>query len=382
MTEKIYEQNSYIFEFTARVVSCKSAGNNFEVILNKTAFFPEEGGQSADNGLIGEVNVIDARLSGDDIVHITSEPLEVGKEYNCLIDFQKRYVKMQNHTGEHIVSGVIKREYGFDNVGFHLGENSVTLDVGGVLKKEDIDKVESLSNAVVYANKNITLAYPTIAEQEKLQFRSKISLREGLRLVVIEDTDVCACCAPHVKSTGEVGMIKLTDFTSHRGGTRITMYCGEFARVHYEKSYTLLTKLLKSFSANYENAEEKVNALKSELIEVKAECKKLKSNVAYSSLSIKNKGEFVYAISKGLDFDDMRFCVNNLIENGETAVLLISETNGANMYMLASKSDTAKKIFDQMREKLTVRGGFRNNFSQGKIENSIEEIGEFLNNYA
>ncbi len=378
MTEKIYEQNSYIKEFTAKVISCEEKGETFEVVLDKTAFFPEEGGQSADKGFIGEVRVLDAKINGDDIVHLTSEPLKVGEEYTCVIDFDERFIKMQNHTGEHIVSGIIKREYGFDNVGFHLGENSVTLDVNGVLKKEDIDKIEALSNAVVYENKGISCYYPSVEEQETMDFRSKISPREGLRLVIIEDTDVCACCAPHVKSTGEVGMIKITDFASHRGGTRMTMYSGEFARAHYEKSYLLLSKLLRSFSANFDNAEEKVNTLKEELVVAKNEIKKLKSQSAYASLSLKEKNDLVYAIASGLDFDEMRHCVNTLIDEGKNAVLIVSQTNGANMYMLASREDEAKEIFDRMREKLTVRGGFKNNFSQGKIENAIEEVEEFL----
>ena len=379
MTEKIYEQNSYIFEFTAMVVSCENAGDNFEIILNKTAFFPEEGGQSADNGFIGEVKVEKAILRGDDVIHITKEPLEVGKEYPCVIDFDERYIKMQNHTGEHIVSGIIKREYGFDNVGFHLGVDSVTLDVSGVLKKEDIDNIESLSNKVVYANKKISASYPSLEEQERLEFRSKISLRENLRLIEIEDTDLCACCAPHVKTTGEVGLIKLTDFASHRGGTRITMYCGEIARAHYEKSYSLLTKLLKSFSANYSNAEEKVNALKEELVSVKSENKKLKSQMQFLSLKLTEKDGLTFSFLENADFDEMRYALNTLLEQGKNAVLLVSSTNGANMYMLASKDDKAKEVFDKMRESLIVKGGFRNNFSQGKIENTKEEIEKFIN---
>ncbi len=378
MTEKIYEQKAYLKEFIAKVISCESKGEGFEVVLDKTAFFPEEGGQTADKGFIGEIRVYDAKIRGEDVVHFTSEPLTVGDSYPCVIDFEERYVKMQNHTGEHIVSGIIKREYGFTNVGFHLGENSVTLDVDGSLEKEDVDKIERLANEIVYQNKGISCYYPSVEEQEKLDFRSKISPREGLRLVVIEDTDVCACCAPHVKSTGEVGMIKITDFAPHRGGTRMTLYCGEFARAHYEKSYSLLSKLLKSFSANYDNAEEKVNALKEELVVAKSECRKLKSKIAYCSLQLQEKDGLFYAICEGLDFDDMRYCVNTLIEEGKKSVLLISKTNGVNMYMLASNGDEAKEIFDGMRAKLTVRGGFKNNFSQGKIENSIEEIEEFL----
>ncbi len=377
MTEKIYEKDSYIKEFNAKVVSCESAGDNFEIILDRTAFFPEEGGQSADTGFIGEVRVDGVKLRGEDIVHVCNEPLEVGKEYFCVIDFEERYVKMQNHTGEHIVSGIIKREYGFDNVGFHLGKDSVTLDVNGVLKKEDIDKIENLSNQVVYANKKITATYPTILEQEKLEFRSKISLRENLRLVEIENTDLCACCAPHVGKTGEVGMIKITDFSSHRGGTRITMFCGELARAHYEKTYSLLSRLLKSLSANYDNAEEKLNIIKEELVLQKSENKTVKSKLLLSSLKLREVGGLAVAFTENADFDEIRFCVNSLLEE-KNAVLIISQTNGANMYMLASKDDKAKEVFDNMRLKLTVRGGFKNNFSQGKIENTKEEIEGFL----
>ncbi len=378
MTDKIYEKDSYIKEFNAKVVSCESAGDNFEIVLDRTAFFPEEGGQSADTGFISEVRVIDVKLCGEEIIHLCSEPLEVGKEYSCVIDFDDRYVKMQNHTGEHIVSGIIKREYGFDNVGFHLGKDSVTLDVNGVLKKEDIDKIERLANAVVYANVDIFATYPTILEQEKLDFRSKISLREGLRLVAIGEVDLCACCAPHVKTTGEVGIIKITDFSSHRGGTRITMYSGELAREHYEKTYSLLSRLLKSLSANYDNAEEKLSIIKEDLISIKSENKKIKSKLLLSSLKLSEACGLTVAFTENADFDEIRFCVNSLLEE-KNAVLVISKTNGANMYMLASKDDKSKEVFDKMRGELTVRGGFKNNFSQGKIENDTKEIKQFLN---
>ena len=379
MTEKIYEKDSYCSNFTATVIKCEERKGRYFILLDRTAFFPEEGGQSADTGFIDEIAVKDVRISNGQIEHIVDVPIEQGKKVTCQIDWEKRYEKMQNHTGEHIVSGVIKSLFNYKNVGFHLGEDAVTLDVDGALDKEQIEVIEKQSNQIVYANKSIKSFYPTIEEQGSLDFRSKIEIKDGLRLVEIEDCDLCACCAPHVKSTGEVGIIKITEFSSHRGGTRLTLYCGEYARKHYEKTFALVSNVLKEFSANYNTLIDKVSSFKEENVKLKSNLQGLSDKFALATLETIQTEKVKLGFTSDFGFDQLRYCLNELTKESDLPVLIVSNTNGSNMYVLGSNLDGAQEIFNLMKSRLTVKGGFKNNFSQGKIENSKDEIIEFFN---
>ena len=378
MTEKLYEKDSYIKEFTANVKVCDFDGENYKVVLDRTAFAPEGGGQKADKGLINSIEVIDVIEKGEDIVHIIAEEIKVGETVECSIEWKDRFDKMQNHTGEHIVSGIIKRLFGFNNVGFHLGEGLVTLDVDGALTKEDVEKIEFESNQIVYQNKEIRVFYPTKNEQESLDFRSKISPREGLRLVEIVDCDLCACCAPHVSKTGQVGNVCIIDFSPHRGGTRLTLVCGEFLLNYLKKTNETLNQVYKSFSANSQNVMDKISLLKEETQKQKAEIQALKNQLILSKLTIKDYKEVVFAITEDATFDSLRFALNKLLEENQ-AVMIISKNNDGILYMLSSKNEVAEKTFNSLKEKVIVKGGFRNNFSQGKIEGSLEQIEKALN---
>ena len=376
MTEKLYEKNSYIKEFTATVKSCEHDNGVYNVILDKTAFAPEGGGQKADVGFIDEIAVIDVVEKGDDIIHKVVGEIK-NREVFCRVDFDKRFEKMQNHTGEHIVSGVIKREFGFNNVGFHLGEEVVTLDVDGVLTANDVAKIERESNLVVYENKSVNVSYPTLEVQESLDFRSKISCRQGLRLVEIEDTDLCACCAPHVSTTGQVGNIKILSFSSHRGGTRLLMVCGEYAVKYLQKVNGILDNVYKSFSANAENVIEKISLIKEENQKQRVEIQNLKNQIVLSSLKIIEKGDLIFAQTENATFDSLRFSLNTLLEKGK-AVLIISKTDDGLLYMLSSHDNKAQEMFNALKEVVIVKGGLRNNFSQGKIEGRVEDIEKII----
>ncbi len=380
MTERLFLEDAYLVEFSAKVIESQYDGKYFNVVLDKTAFFPEGGGQKADGGFIEDLAVVDVVEKEDKIIHKLLEDLPVGKQVNCAIDFEKRFSYMQNHTGEHILSGIIKSNFGFNNVGFHLGEELVTLDVDGVLSEEQIILVEELANQVVYKNKEIIAFYPTLAEQESLDFRSKISIKEGLRLVEIKDCDLCACCAPHVKSTAQVGNIKILDFSSHRGGTRITLVCGEYLVNYLQKVDGVLNGVMKIFSANKDSIFDKIALLKEENQKLKCEVQGLKNQMVLSALEIKESENLIFAKTKDADFDQIRFALNTLQEKGK-AGLIVAENSGTILYMLSSLDNRAEIIFNEMRKNLIVKGGFRNNFSQGKIDNSIEEIEKVIGGF-
>lgn len=226
MTEKLYYKDSHIRDFSARVLSCVPAGAEFEIELDRTAFFPAGGGQAADTGTIGNASVTDVSERGDDVIHIADAPLETGMEVCCGIDWDKRFRRMQNHSGEHIVSGIVHRIFGFDNVGFHMGRNTVTLDFNGELSEDEVRRVESLANKAVCENLPIKTAVYSQEEQRDIDYRSKMDFKDDVRIVSIDGVDRCACCAPHVDHTGEIGMIKILGAERHRGGMRLTMVSG------------------------------------------------------------------------------------------------------------------------------------------------------------
>ena len=227
-TEKLYYADSHLAEFTATVLSCVPDGRGaFAVVLDQTAFFPEGGGQRADTGVIAGVHVTDVHERGGEIVHTCDAPLEPGGEVPCRIDAEQRLRRMQSHSGEHVVSGLVHNMFGYENVGFHMAEdNLMTIDFSGELTWAQLQAVEKKANEAVRANLKIKTSFPPEEELAALQYRSKLDLKENVRIVEIEGIDRCACCAPHVSLTGEIGIIKVFSAERHRGGTRVELACG------------------------------------------------------------------------------------------------------------------------------------------------------------
>lgn len=243
LTEKLYENDSYLREFTGTVLKCepltdaqlKSSGAAYGVILDRTAFFPEGGGQGADTGNLHNAVVLDVQEIDGEIVHFTDVPLMVNTVVLGTLNWKQRLRKMQNHTGEHLVSGIVHAQFGWDNVGFHLGEDEVTVDFNGPLSPEELAMVEYLANRAVAENVTVSAHYPAPEILEAMDYRSKLDTKENVRIVTIEGWDVCACCAPHVSSTGAVGCVKILGSESWKGGVRLRMLCGLDAIDDYNK---------------------------------------------------------------------------------------------------------------------------------------------------
>lgn len=269
MTIKLYDNDSYATEFDARVISCEKVGDIYKVLLDSTLFFPEEGGQSSDTGYLEDVEVIHAELAGDEIFHHTREPVCPGKKVHGKIDFAPRFRNMQNHSGEHIICGVAHKLFGYNNVGFHLGSDYVTMDLDGDLSPEDISLVEQMANRVVIENKPIEARYLSDEEIHTLEYRAKGDITENVRLVTIGDADACACCAPHVRSTGEIGMIKILDAVHHKGGMRLSILCGFDALADYNKILTQLKEISRCISVPRDNVSSGVKKLTEDITELK-----------------------------------------------------------------------------------------------------------------
>ena len=246
--------------------------------LDRTAFFPEGGGQYADTGTLDEMQVCDVQEKDGRIFHIMEDKSEqipeyftVGRSVSGRINWEERFMKMQQHTGEHIVSGLVHARFGYNNVGFHLGSEDCTMDFNGIITKEELQEIEREANRAVWKNLPVEVLYPSEEELASMEYRSKIEIEGQVRIVVIPGYDVCACCAPHVKYTGEVGVIKLTNVQRYKGGVRVTMLCGVRALLDYEEKQREVQSVSAMLCARENEIAEAVEHLRKECGDLKQE---------------------------------------------------------------------------------------------------------------
>lgn len=239
---ELFYTNPYLREFDATVVACTEGKKGFEVVLDNTAFYPEGGGQPADLGTLGEAKVSDVRRQNGVIIHITDKALEVGATVHGVLDWERRYDNMQNHTGEHVLSGVINHAFGYENVGFHMHDDAITIDMDGPMTDDDVKAMEKAANDMIKADIAVDISFPSAEERSAMGFRSKKELTGKVRIVNIPTADCCACCGTHVKSTQEVGIIKVLSASKHRGGTRIEFVCGDRALRDFTKKHDEVIK--------------------------------------------------------------------------------------------------------------------------------------------
>ena len=377
-TIKLYENDSYIKKFSATVVSCEEKDGAYSVVLNQTAFFPEGGGQDADKGKINDADVLDVQIKNDVIYHKVNKPFNVNEEVTCTLDWETRFSRMQNHTGEHIVSGVIHSRFGYNNVGFHMNDTLVTLDVDGPLSDEDIKKVELKANNAIYENKSIKAIYPTAEELPDYDYRSKLDITEGVRLIEIEDYDLCACCAPHVAKTGEIGIIKIVSYIPYKKGTRIEMLCGALALNDYQNLHSTNKAVMNMLSAKRFEIAESVERIQGELSTAKAENKKLLAELATLKMEKHISGNKICVFIDGVSYDELRNCSNSLIEEFEYCYLF-SNTDADNyIYVVSSRENNVRELVQNLNKTFNGKGGGRDTYAQGKIIGTKDEILEYL----
>ena len=231
-TRKLYYEDCHLTEFTAQVMSCQEVGSGWEVVLDTTAFYPEGGGQACELGVLGDAAVLDVKERGEQVVHLCDGPLPVGRQVAGRIDYGRRFDLMQQHTGEHIISGLIHSRYGYHNTGFHMGSDVITIDFDGVIPPEDLPAIEAAANEALWRNLPVKCWYPSPEELPGVFYRTKRALPWPVRIVEIPGYDSCACCGVHTAYTGEVGIIKLFSVIGFRGGSRMEMSCGRRALQH------------------------------------------------------------------------------------------------------------------------------------------------------
>ncbi len=379
MTVKLYENDSYIKEFEATVLSCEEHKDGYLLTLDRTAFFPEGGGQQADKGTINSIEVLDVQIKDEIITHKVTSAFEIGSTVTGVIDWDTRFRRMQGHTGEHLVSGIIHTMFGYDNLGFHMSEKTMTLDPSGILTVEDIKEVERRANIAVYENRDITVAYPTPDKLKEIDYRSKLDLTEGVRLVTIDGYDTCACCAPHVKQTGEIGLIKIVDFIQYKGGMRLTMVCGMNAFEDYSKLHDENKEMMHLLSSSRDKVLEFVVKDHDTIGAQKAEISRLNAELSKANLEIVTIGDTLCGFTKGASFDDMRALVNDNINNAPL-VAFFSITDDSCSYIVSSSTLDVRDTVKALNDNFNGKGGGRPNYAQGKLTADKASIIEFFNN--
>ena len=305
--------------------------------------------------------------------------LEVGKEVEGTIDWEERFSKMQQHSGEHIVSGLVHAIHGYDNVGFHMGKDAITMDFNGVITQEQLKEIEQKANEAVVKNLDIQVLYPTKEELTQIEYRSKIEIEGQVRIVVVPGYDVCACCAPHVKKTGEIGLIKLVGMQNYKGGVRVSMLCGFRAIADYEEKAESVKRISVMLSAKEYQVAEEVARLKEELSAQKQRMANLqKTLLAYKVKELEENQDLVVLFETELEGNAPRELVNLILEKGTNigAVFAGNEYTGYR-YVIGSRSMDVRICAKLLNESFHGRGGGKPEMVQGSVcgnENDIREV--------
>ncbi len=381
MTRKLYDENSYATEFDAVVIKCEKSEKSYKIELDQTLFFPEEGGQSSDVGTLGCANITLAELSGDTIYHISDVPLCEGEAVHGKIDFAHRFRNMQNHSGEHIICGIAHSIFGYDNVGFHLGDDIVTMDLSGELTDDDIALLEQKANEAVVANHEVSAWYPTIEEIKSLDYRSKLDITENVRLVKIGDVDLCACCAPHVKNTGEIGIIKILDAMRHRGGMRLSILCGFDALNDYQRRHKEILSISNLLSVKQNECADGVKKLLSDMADLKAKLWEKSKQLVLSQIDgIEKTDKAICLFCTDATSEALRLAANKLKDKTSSLAVALSGTDeeGYNFVMAIDEGEISQMVKDATSH-LCGRGGGKGTMASGRFNSSKEEIEAYFN---
>lgn len=381
MTDKLYYQNSHLFEHSARVLSCRPDGKGtWALELDCTAFFPEGGGQRSDTGFIDDVPVIHVAEKNGLILHTAASPLPVGARVQCRVDREQRLRRMQNHSGEHVVSGLVHQLFGFENVGFHMGDEFMTVDFSGELEGEDILRLETAANETVRSDLPVTAYFPSPEELRDLDYRSKLDLTENVRLVRIPGVDLCACCAPHVDRTGEIGLIRILDFMRHRGGTRITLVCGMDALDDCRRRQANIRRISEALSAKQEDIADYVD----HLLETDARRKQRIADISLAFVSLMASRQEpvtgnICLFDSLLDEIALRELVNLLVPRCTgLAAVFFPAGDGRWRYIMGSAAVDLRRNAPLINRGIGGKGGGSASMIQGSCTASEEEIRSFI----
>ncbi|HCW79673.1 MAG TPA: alanyl-tRNA editing protein [Ruminococcaceae bacterium] len=379
MTEKLYYKNPYQKVFSAHVLKCEKEKGNWQVVLDRTAFYPEGGGQPADIGVLDLANVTDVQVYGDEIVHTTDRPLNAGSAVMGGVNWEHRFRLMQQHTGEHIVSGIANRLYGVDNVGFHMGEKNMTVDWNGRLKNDQLRLIERLANEAVYSNLPVSAEFPPPEKLNDMNYRSKKELTGRIRIVTVPGYDMCACCGTHVAFTGEIGAIKLLTSQNYKGGTRVTLACGTQAMEDFELKQQNVMAVSSLLSAKPEEIADAVSHLVDDNERLKHELSETRGHLLEMKADAFEKGcGNISVFEKSFLPDDMRKYAIMLAKRGGGVAAVFCGADGGYRYAMAGSNNDVRPIGKKLDAEFSGRGGGSKELFQGSVKGKQSELEHFF----
>lgn len=388
---KLFYTDTHIIDFTATVETCThdEQRNLYCVTLDQTAFFPEEGGQSADKGTLAlltatsvspienisesssPIPVLDVQIKANTIYHFVTTPIPAGSIVAGHVDWAQRFDFMQQHSGEHIISGLIHSHFGLDNVGFHLGLEEVTLDTNGELTWEQLRAIEQEANEIIWQNLPVEISYPTPEELADMNYRSKLALTEDVRIVKIPGVDICACCAPHVDTTGQIGCIKITAVMRHRGGVRINILCGGRALKDYTEKQDSVSNISVQLSTRQSAVADAVTRLREENSRQKEQLHLLQGKLLQLALgTLPTPEQCKHALLFEEDINDItaRNTINELVTkySGYCGICIGNDETGYR-FIIGSSNRDCRELAQILRENLQAKGGGSASMIQGNI---------------
>ena len=386
MTELLYNKDAYIKEFDSIVISCEEMTYDkkkaYAIILESTCFFPEQGGQDSDLGeLIADEasKVLHVSIKDNVITHVCSKELKAGIKVHGKIDWEHRFDLMQQHSGEHLVSGTVHKLFGYENVGFHLSTREVTLDFNGTFEDSEIQNIENIVNKAIYENFETHIFFPSKDELSRLEYRSKKEILGDVRIVEYPGYDICACCAPHVHRTGEIGMIKIAAYEHFKGGTRVWIRCGSRALSYFDQVLDSAKAISRINSVKIEDISGAVEKLVSTVKDLRYNNIKLERDLLeiYSKAALTDKVPAVFVES--CDADSARETVNSMAAASDNyCFVFIGNDEKGYRFLLGSDKKDCRQMLASMKEVFTIKGGGSESLIQGNISASQTEIKEFL----
>ena len=377
-TKKLYYEDSHRKTFSATVLACAETKGGWEVILNQTAFYPTGGGQNCDLGTLAAANVLDVKEAGEAIVHLCDAPLEVGTQVTGQIDWARRFDHMQQHSGEHIVSGLIHGKYGYHNVGFHMGEHLVTIDFDGPLTWEQLMEIENEANRIIWENRPVKIWYPTPEELPTVPYRSKKQIPWPVRIVEFPGTDICACCGTQVKYTGEIGLVKFVSCIKFKEGVRIEMASGQRALHYFQSIFLQNRQVSQIFSAKMLETGAAAQKFNEMLAQEKFRCTGLQRKVFETVAASYAGKEKAVHFEQDLQPGQVRELADTLLKYVPTAVVFSgSDEAGYALCVLSTVLDT-RALGKQINEKLSGRGGGKSGAYQGSVKATRTQIEGFF----
>lgn len=380
-TDIAYYVDGYQKEIETKVIECIARNKGYDIVLENTCFYPEGGGQPADKGILDGQEVFDVQEKNGVVYHSVKQPMKVGSIVKGEIDWEYRFDLMQNHTAEHILSGLVYQKYGFHNVGFHMGKDAVVVDFDGKLSEQDVCLLDKYVNTAIMLNSPVNVYYPTEEELKKIDYRSKKKLEGTIRIVEVKEYDICACCGIHVKSTGEIGCARILSCESHKGGSRLCMVAGKRALHDYYIKHISAKSISHTLSVPVEEIANAVIKLKAEketlqyqlnLLE-KERLEKIAETVEQGS----KKAVFFEKVSNG---KTMQYFANLLQQKVDVAAVFSGNDKKGYTYVLMSQKRDVRELKQKLSKILNCNGGGTKEMVQGKIEAKECDIVSFFKN--